>query len=88
MNKKKIRTIIVTREGLLPFLLLQKHLCLEFQKRTHIFRIKLFGKRQKKRNLRGNLYRARNMHGVTPLVINLFEAGVACRLVMNVIHDN
>ena len=37
IKKKKKRTIIVTREGLLPFLLLQKHLCLEFQKRTHHF---------------------------------------------------
>ena len=47
------------------------------------FWIKLLGKRQKKRNMGGNHYGVRNKQSVPPLVINLFKAGIACRLAMN-----
>lgn len=53
MNKRKIiKTIIVTREALLPFLLLQNHLRLEFQKRTHIFRKTIWKETKEKESAR------------------------------------
>lgn len=85
-KKKKDNNCHQRRLASLPAL--TKASMFRVSKKNSSFWIKLLGKRQKKRNMRGNHYGVRNKQSVSPLVINLFKAGIACRLAMNIAHDN